>query len=96
LADVNHFIDIHGLKRVKGFYFVTGPLSAVRKVWSSYGIGVSMAPTDKMSIHSDLMFIITPHGRLTWVIPDDPLSNWAGQHSAESELLSLLHQSGVN
>lgn len=96
LADVNHFIDIHGLKDVKGFYFVTGKLSAVRKVWSSYGIGVSMVPTDKMSIHSDLMFIITPHGRLSWIIPDEPLSNWAGQHSAESELLSLLHQSGVH
>src|SRR5665213_3142693 len=96
LADVNHFIDIHALKHVKGFYFVTGPLSAVRKVWSSYGIGVSMVPTDKMSIHSNLMFIITPQGRLDWIIPDDPLSNWAGQHSAESELLSLLHQSGVH
>jgi cytochrome oxidase Cu insertion factor (SCO1/SenC/PrrC family) len=96
LANVNHFIDIHGLKSVKDFYFVTGPLHSVQKVWGAYGIGVSMVPTDKMSIHSDLMFIITPHGRLTWIIPDEPLANWAGQHSAESELLSLLHQSGVH
>ena len=96
LADVNHFIDIHSLKDVKGFYFVTGKLSSVQKVWKTYGIGVSMTPTDKMSIHSDYMFIITPHGRLTWVIPDEPLANWAGQHSAESELLNLLHQSGVH
>ncbi len=96
LANVNHFIDIHSLKSVKGFYFVTGKLAAVRKVWNSYGIGVSMTPTDKMSIHSDYMFIITPHDRLKWIIPDEPLSNWAGQHSAESELLSLLHQSGVH
>ena len=55
-----------------------------------------MTPTDKMSIHSDYMFIITPQGRLKWIIPDEPLANWAGQHSAESELLNLLHQSGVH
>jgi cytochrome oxidase Cu insertion factor (SCO1/SenC/PrrC family) len=96
VADVNHFIDIHSLKNVKGFYFVTGRLADVRKVWNTYGIGVSMTPTDKMSIHSDYMFIITPKDRLKWIIPDEPLANWAGQHSAESELLNLLHQSGVH
>ncbi len=96
VADVNHFIDIHSLKGVKDFYFVTGNLTDVRKVWNSYGIGVSMTPTDKMSIHSDYMFIISPHSRLKWIIPDEPLANWAGQHSAESELLNLLHQSGVH
>jgi cytochrome oxidase Cu insertion factor (SCO1/SenC/PrrC family) len=96
IANVNHFIDIHSLKGVKDFYFVTGKLADVQKVWSHYGIGVSMTPTDKMSIHSDYMFIITPAGRLKWIIPDEPLANWAGQHSAESELLSLLHQSGVH
>ena len=96
LADVNDFIDIHGLKDVKGFYFVTGKLSAVQSIWTHYGIGVSMTPRDKMSIHSDYMFIITPSDRIQWVIPDEPLANWAGQHSAESELLNLLHQSGVH
>jgi cytochrome oxidase Cu insertion factor (SCO1/SenC/PrrC family) len=96
VADVNHFIDIHGLKHVTDFYFVTGTLVDVSRVWNAYGIGVTMAPTDKMSIHSDYMFIITPRGRIKWIIPDEPLANWAGQHSAESELLSLLHQSGVH
>jgi cytochrome oxidase Cu insertion factor (SCO1/SenC/PrrC family) len=96
LTDVNHFIDIHSLTHVDDFYFVTGKLATVRRVWNAYGIGVSMSPTDKMSIHSDYMFIITPKGRLRWIIPDEPLANWAGQHSAESELLSLLHQSGVH
>jgi len=96
LTDVNNFIDVHGLRDVKGFYFVTGKLSVVQRIWRSYGIGVSMTPRDKMSIHSDYMFIITPTDRLKWVIPDEPLANWAGQHSAESELLNLLNQSGVH
>ena len=96
LANVNHFIAIHDLGHVKGFYFVTdSDVATVRKVWNSYGIGVSMKPTDKMSIHSDYMFIIDPHGRLRWIIPDDPLSSVSGQSSAESQILSLLHGLGV-
>jgi cytochrome oxidase Cu insertion factor (SCO1/SenC/PrrC family) len=96
LANVNHFISLHQLSGVKNFYFVTGTRARVEKVWSSYGIGVSMAPTAKMSIHSDYMFIIAASGRLKWIIPDDPLANWAGQHSAESELMTLLRESGVH
>jgi cytochrome oxidase Cu insertion factor (SCO1/SenC/PrrC family) len=96
VADVNHFISIHNLKNVEDFYFVTGKLSALQKVWHSYGIGVTMTPTAKMSIHSDYVFIINPDGRLKWIVPDEPLANWAGQHSAESELLTLLHESGVH
>ena len=58
LSDLRHFIAIRGLTHVSNFYFVTGPLSAVRKVWADYGIGVSMTKSDVMSIHSDYMFII--------------------------------------
>lgn len=97
LANVNNFIDIHGLRKMKDFYFVTNnKLATVSKVWLSYGVGVSMNPTDKMSIHSDFMFIISPNGELKWVIPDEPLPNSAAQSSAVSELLSLLHESGVH
>jgi cytochrome oxidase Cu insertion factor (SCO1/SenC/PrrC family) len=96
VADLNHFISIHNLKNVKDFYFVTGKLSALQKVWHSYGIGVTSTPTAKMSIHEDFVFIINPDGRLKWIVPDEPLSSSAGQNSAESELLTLLHESGVH
>jgi len=69
LANVNHFISLHRLSEVKGFYFVTGTLASVRNVWHSYGIGVTMAPSAKMSIHSDYMFIINSRGRLKWIVP---------------------------
>jgi len=55
-------LPFRGLAHVKNFYFVTGKLSNVQKVWKSYGIGVSMTSTDKMSIHSDFMFLINPKG----------------------------------
>lgn len=96
LANLNHFIALHGLGAVKDFYFVTDTaLSKVAKVWSTYGISVEMKPTDKMSIHSDYMFIIAPNGNLKWIVADNPLSNWAGGHSAVIELLTLLHRSGL-
>ncbi len=95
LANLNNFIKTRGLKSVANFYFVTGKLADTRKVWNSYGITVEMKPTDRMSIHSDYMFIINTHGRLKWIIPDDPAHSWAIENSSESELLSLLHQSGL-
>jgi len=96
LANVRHFIKIHYLASVKNFYFVTGKVNRTRPVWNSYGISVSNEPGELMSIHSDYMFIINPEGRLKWIIPDDPLSGVAGQESAESELLGLLHKAGLS
>jgi len=91
LSDLRHFIDQHGLTHVEHFYFVTGKLSSVRKVWASYGIGVSMTKTDKMSIHSDYMFIVNAKHILKWVIPDDPISSASGQASAsQSSVISSL------
>ena len=97
LADVRHFIQRRALGAVRDFYFVTNDhVKVVERVWSAYGISVVVKRTDKMSIHSDFVFIVNPSGQLKWVIPDNPLGNWLGQRSAVSELLSLLHQSGVH
>ncbi len=95
LSDLNHFIRQHSLADVKDFYYVTGKLPAVRKVWASYGIGVSMTKTDKMSIHSDYMFIVNDQHFLKWIIPDDPIDSTSGQASAVSELRALLADEGI-
>jgi cytochrome oxidase Cu insertion factor (SCO1/SenC/PrrC family) len=96
ITDVNHFIGLHHLGSMANFYFVTGKLAAVKKVWNSYGIGVTMKPTDRMSIHSDYVFIIGEHGKLRWIIPDDPIGTWAGQNSASTEIENLLRGIGIN
>jgi cytochrome oxidase Cu insertion factor (SCO1/SenC/PrrC family) len=96
LTDLRTFIAERGLAHLKNFHFVTGKLSKVQEVWKSYGIGVSMTSKDKMSIHSDFMFLISPKGELRWVIPDDPLSSSSGVASAVSELRGLLSSMGVN
>ncbi len=96
-ADVRHFIKVRALGSVRDFYFVTDTrLATMEKVWTSYGISVIQKRSDRMSVHSDFMFIIDPRGNLRWVVPDDPLTNWAGQRSAVSELLTLLHQTGLH
>jgi cytochrome oxidase Cu insertion factor (SCO1/SenC/PrrC family) len=84
------------LSHVSNFYFVTGQLSAVRKVWASYGIGVTMTKSDVMSIHSDYMFIINAKHQVRWVIPDNPIASSSGSASAVSELRDLLADEGVH
>jgi len=95
IASVKHFMKIRNLDSIKNFYFVTGNVPSLESVWNSYGISVSQRKTDKMSAHTDFVFIIDPTGHLRWVISDDPPANWAGQHSASYELISLLHQAGL-
>jgi cytochrome oxidase Cu insertion factor (SCO1/SenC/PrrC family) len=95
LSDLRHFIAIRGLTHVQHFYFVTGKLTAVRKVWASYGIGVSMTKSDVMSIHSDYMFVINAKHQVKWIVPDDPIGSSSGQASAVSELRDLVADEGV-
>ncbi len=96
LSDLWHFIKKYDLASVKNFYFVTGRLPAVRAVWNTYGISVSMSKTAKMSIHSDYVFIINRRGRLSWIIPDDPISSSPGTASAVTQLRQLLAKEGIS
>jgi cytochrome oxidase Cu insertion factor (SCO1/SenC/PrrC family) len=96
LADVRHFIAIHDLRGVKNFYFVTGTRAKASAVWSAYGVGVSATPADVMSIHEDLMFIVSSKGQLKWIIPDDPLSTESLTASSVAEIKDLLATQGVH
>jgi cytochrome oxidase Cu insertion factor (SCO1/SenC/PrrC family) len=96
LANIRHFIAIHGMEHVKNFYFVTGKRAQTSPIWSDYGIGVSATPSDVMSIHSDFMFIVSPRGYIKWIIPDDPLATVSLTASAVSELKDLLATQGIH
>ncbi len=95
IADLRHFIAIHHIGGVKDFYFVTGKLAQTSRVWSNYGITVEMTPTDAMSIHSDYMYIVNPHGRMKWVFHDDPGSGGAVAVSSVAQIKSLLATQGI-
>jgi cytochrome oxidase Cu insertion factor (SCO1/SenC/PrrC family) len=94
-ANVQHFIQIHQLASVKNFYFVTGSVKSLSKVWDQYGIQVISSPQSTMSVHSDLMFVINPQGHIKWIVPDDPNDAPSLQGSSVSELTALLHSSGL-
>jgi cytochrome oxidase Cu insertion factor (SCO1/SenC/PrrC family) len=81
---------------VKDFYFVTGKRATTSAVWSAYGVDVSSTPSDVMSVHSDVMFIVSSKGKLKWIIPDDPLSQVSLSASTVSELKDLLATQGVH
>jgi cytochrome oxidase Cu insertion factor (SCO1/SenC/PrrC family) len=96
-TDVRRFITRRHLGDVADFYFLTSPDRALMaSLWTRYGVTVSMRATDKMSVHSDFIFIIDPRGRLRWIIPDDPLTNWSGSRSAVSQILTLLRETGLS
>jgi cytochrome oxidase Cu insertion factor (SCO1/SenC/PrrC family) len=95
LRNVRVFIATRGLAHVPDFYFVTGPLATMRRVWAHYGVAVIMRRTDRMSIHSDVMFLISPHDRLRWVVPDVPSASPSAQASAVAELKGLLAGEGI-
>ena len=96
LANVRHFVALHDLGGVSNFHFVTGPTQTLRQIWGRYGVQVTPSATSVMSIHADLMFIIDPHGRIRWVIPDDPIDSAKLQGSAVSELRQLLSDTGLH
>ena len=95
LANVRTFIAKHSMAPVKNFYFVTGPLARVSKVWGDFGIQVESSTTTAMSVHSDVMYLISPQGHIKWIIPDDPITNSSGENSAVTELISLLQRAGL-
>ena len=95
VTDLQGFIKKHDLGDVRNFYFVTGSLAQTSKVWSEYGVSVEMQPTDKMSIHSDFIFIIDTKARLRWIIPDTPIPGTPGISSAVTELRVLLATQGI-
>ena len=95
VSDLRHFMTKHDLWGVRDFYYVTGRLATLRRVWNAYGISVTMTRTDKMSVHSDFDFIVSSSGMLRWIIPDDPPASAAGTASAASQLRQLLSGLGV-
>ena len=63
VADVEHFTRIHGLAGMKNWYFLTGPTSALKAVWKTYGIEVIVPKNAAQTVHADYLYFIDPRGR---------------------------------
>jgi cytochrome oxidase Cu insertion factor (SCO1/SenC/PrrC family) len=81
-----------GLTHLRNWYFLTGSLSELRRIWNSYGILVQTIPNGAMIAHSDLAFVIDPRGRERDALIDDPGPTQTTASSFSSLLLSRIDQ----
>jgi len=84
VAAVHAFTDQEGLGRLGNWEFLTGPVAALRRIWTAYGIEVTVTPAGAMVDHSELVFVLGPHGRMRWALGEDPTDPFAGTGGASS------------
>ena len=60
------------LTGVRNWLYLTGPLTALRKIWAEYGISAVVLPSGQMIGHNDLVFVITRDGLVSQEINSDP------------------------
>jgi len=80
------------LNHVANWYYLTGSVSQLQRVWNSYGVLVGTVPAGSMIAHSDLAFVIDAQGRERDVLVDDPGPTNAFASSFSSLLLDRIDQ----
>jgi cytochrome oxidase Cu insertion factor (SCO1/SenC/PrrC family) len=87
VAFTNAFDRLEGLSHVDNWFYLTGSVSELRRVWSSYGVLVETAGAGAMIAHSDLAFVIDARGNERAALETNP---GAGTPSTTSSFSSLL------
>jgi len=88
----NAFDRQESLNRLPNWYYLTGSVPALQRVWNSYGILVSTVGAGAMVAHSDLAFVIDSRGHERDVLIDDPGPSQTFASSFSSLLLSRIDQ----
>jgi cytochrome oxidase Cu insertion factor (SCO1/SenC/PrrC family) len=73
-----------GLDHMKNWLYLTGSLSALKRVWEDYGIVADVAPAGAMIAHSELAYLIDARGHTRVVLSTEP-----GVGSASSSSFSV-------
>jgi cytochrome oxidase Cu insertion factor (SCO1/SenC/PrrC family) len=88
----NAFDRQESLDHLSNWYFLTGSVSSLQRVWNSYGILVGTAGAGAMIAHSDLAFVIDSRGHERDELVDDPGPTQTFASSFSSLLLSRIDQ----
>ncbi len=88
----NAFDRQESLDHLPNWYYLTGSLPELQRVWNSYGIEVNTVGAGAMVAHSDLAFVIDSHGRERDALIDDPGPTQTFASSFSSLLLSRIDQ----
>jgi cytochrome oxidase Cu insertion factor (SCO1/SenC/PrrC family) len=86
----NAFDRQEGLTHVGNWLYLTGSVSQLHRVWSSYGVLVQTAAAGAMVAHSDLAFVIDARGHERAELEDDPGSGQQQSSSFSSLLLNRI------
>jgi cytochrome oxidase Cu insertion factor (SCO1/SenC/PrrC family) len=68
----NAFDRQEGLTHLPNWYYLTGSVPALQRVWDSYGVQVQTVANGAMVAHSDLAFVIDARGHERDALIDDP------------------------
>jgi cytochrome oxidase Cu insertion factor (SCO1/SenC/PrrC family) len=71
-SDLVAFDTQENLGHLRNWLYLTGPLSQLRPIWDNYDIQVSYAPGGAMVAHSEFAYVISPSGRMRYVLDSDP------------------------
>lgn len=63
VADLRTFDAAEGMDALPNWVYLTGPTPQLARVWNAYSAIVSLSPNGAMVGHSDLLYVIGPHGR---------------------------------
>ncbi|HEY6473798.1 MAG TPA: SCO family protein [Acidimicrobiales bacterium] len=88
----NEFDQQEGLTHLSNWYFLTGSLSALNRVWDDYGVEVATEANGAMVAHSDTAFVIDAQGRQRDALIDDPGPTQVFASSFSSLLLGQIDQ----
>jgi cytochrome oxidase Cu insertion factor (SCO1/SenC/PrrC family) len=88
----NAFDRQESLDHLANWYFLTGSVAALQRVWNSYGVLVSAAGAGAMVAHSDTAFVIDTRGHERDVLIDDPGPTPTFASSFTTLLLSRIDQ----
>jgi cytochrome oxidase Cu insertion factor (SCO1/SenC/PrrC family) len=88
----NEFDRQEGLTHLSNWYYLTGSVAELRKVWNSFGVQVATVANGAMVAHSDLAFVIDQRGLERDALIDDPGPSQVFVSSFSSLLTSRIDQ----
>ena len=89
VAITRAFDQTEGLSGVKNWLFLTGPEPTLKRLWSLYGVQVSVEPAGAMVAHSDIAFVIDGSGHTRYVLNADPGPGTEASQSSFSGVVTM-------
>ncbi|PSR36313.1 MAG: hypothetical protein C7B44_09640, partial [Sulfobacillus thermosulfidooxidans] len=81
VGDINAFDVKHHLTSMANWYFLTGSVPSLTKLWSQYHILVQQFPQTRSVYHTTYFYFIGPHGHERWLLGGSPKTSLTTSYS---------------